>query len=239
MPIHDWTRVDAGVFHHFHGFYIAAMCRALNHGGLPPDHYAMAEQVAGPGTPDVLALRVPTEGPGNEGGVALAVAPPKVWLEEEVYSRRTKQVTVRRTSGDEVVAVIEIVSPGNKSSRHGLRSFVAKAVEYLNSGVHLLIADLLPPSPRDPEGIHPVIWGEYTDTSFALPADRRLSLVSYLSAERKRAFVEPVAVGGTLPDMPLFLTPTPERYVNVPLERTYTEAWNEVPRRWQQVLAPE
>lgn len=236
MPIHDWTRVDAGVFHHFHGFYIAAMCRALNHGGLPPDHYAMAEQIAGPGTPDVLALKVPSEQADDEGGVALAVAPPKVWREEEVYTRRTKQVTVRRTGGDEVVAVIEVVSPGNKNSRHGIRSFVSKAVEYLNSFVHLLIVDLLPPGPRDPQGIHPEIWGEYTDTRFELPADRRLTLVSYLSDERKRAFVEPVAVGSPLPEMPLFLSP--DRYINVPLDRTYTEAWNEVPQRWQRVLAP-
>lgn len=236
MPIHDWTRVDAGVFHHFHGFYIAALCRALNHGGLPPDHYAMAEQIAGPGTPDVLALKVPSEQTDDEGGVALAVAPPKVWRDEEVYTRRTKQITVRRTGGDEVVAVIEIVSPGNKNSRHGIRSFVSKAVEYLNSYVHLLIVDLLPPGPRDPQGIHPEIWSEYTDKPFELPADRRLTLVSYLSDERKRAFVEPVAVGGTLPDMPLFLTP--DRYINVPLDRTYTEAWNEVPQRWQRVLAP-
>ena len=236
MPIHDWTRVDAGVFHHFHGFYIAALCRALNHGGLPPDHYAMAEQIAGPGTPDVLALKVPSEQTDDEGGVALAVAPPKVWREEEVYTRRTKQVTVRRTGGDEVVAVIEIVSPGNKNSRHGFRSFVSKAVEYLNCYVHLLIVDLLPPGPRDPQGVHPEIWGEFTDRPFELPMDRRLTLVSYLSDERKRAFVEPVAVGTPLPDMPLFLTP--ERYVNVPLDRAYTEAWNEVPQRWQRVLAP-
>jgi hypothetical protein len=157
-------------------------------------------------------------------------------LEEEVYTRRTKQVTVRLTGGDEVVAVIEIVSPGNKNSRHGFRAFVSKAVEYLNSGIHLLLVDLLPPGPRDPEGIHPEIWGEYTDKPFELPPDRRLTLVSCLTAERKRAYVEPVTVGGTLPDMPLFLTP--DRYVNVPLERTYTEAWNEVPQRWQRVLEP-
>jgi hypothetical protein len=212
------------------------VCRALNHGLLPPDHYAMAEQVAGPGTPDVLALKVPGEEADDEGGVALAVAPPKVWLEEEVYTRKTKQVAVRRTGGDEVVAVIEVVSPGNKNSRHGLRSCVPRAVKHLNSNVHLLIVDLLPPGPRDPEGIHPEIWGEYTDTQFALPSDRRLTLVSYLSDERKRAFVQPVAVGEPLPDMPLFLSP--DRYINVPLERTYTEAWDEVPQRWQRVLVP-
>ena len=236
MPIHDWTRVDAGVFHDFHLSWLPAIKRALNSGLLPPGYYAMGEQVAGPGNPDVLALRYPDEPTDGAGGVALAVAPPKVWLEEDVYAAKTRSVVIRRTNGDEVVAVIEIVSPGNKSSRASFRSFVGKAVEYLNSYVHLLLVDLLPPGNRDPEGIHPEIWGEYTDKPFALPPDRPLTLVSYLSAERKRAYVEPVAVGRELPDMPLFLTP--ERYVNVPLERTYLEAWNEVPQRWQRVLVP-
>jgi hypothetical protein len=237
MPIHDWTRVDAGVFHDFHLSWLPAIKRALNAGLLPAGYYAMGEQVAGPGNPDVLALRAPEDAYDGGGGLALALAPPKVWLEDDIYAAKTRSVVIRRTNGDEVVAVIEVVSPGNKNSRQGLRSFVSKAVEYLNSSVHLLVVDLHPPGPRDPQGIHPEIWGEYTDKPFELPPDRPLTLASYLAESgRKRAFVQPVAVGGTLPDMPLFLTP--ERYVNVPLERTYLDAWDEVPRRWQQVLAP-
>ena len=48
--------------------------------------------------------------------------------------------------------MIEIVSPGNKSSRNAMRSFVEKAAELLDKRVHLLIIDLLPPGPRDPQG---------------------------------------------------------------------------------------
>jgi hypothetical protein len=29
MPIHDWTRVDAGLFHHFRHRWIDALCDAL------------------------------------------------------------------------------------------------------------------------------------------------------------------------------------------------------------------
>jgi len=36
MPIHDWTRVDTGLFHDFHQGWIRALCDALNAGGLPP-----------------------------------------------------------------------------------------------------------------------------------------------------------------------------------------------------------
>lgn len=48
------------------------------------------------------------------------------------------------------------------------------------------------------------------------------------------AYVEPVAVGQALSDMPLFLDPG--HYVNVPLESTYQAAYEGVPRRWRQVI---
>ena len=48
------------------------------------------------------------------------------------------------------------------------------------------------------------------------------------------AFIEPVAVGDPLPDMPLFLEP--EVYVNVPLEETYQAAFTVQPERWKRVL---
>ena len=53
-----------------------------------------------------------------------------------------------------MIAMCEIVSPGNKNSRHGLRSFVEKAAYVLRAGIHLVILDLFPPGPRDPQGIH-------------------------------------------------------------------------------------
>ena len=47
MPVHDWTRVDAGVFHDFHSSWIIHLKEALNAGLLPGDYYAQAEQHAG------------------------------------------------------------------------------------------------------------------------------------------------------------------------------------------------
>jgi len=46
MPIHDWSRVEAGIFHTFHHSWIEEIQRALNAGSLPPDYYALAEQRA-------------------------------------------------------------------------------------------------------------------------------------------------------------------------------------------------
>ncbi|RPI86750.1 MAG: DUF4058 domain-containing protein, partial [Planctomycetaceae bacterium] len=35
MPIHDWTRVEPGDFHHFHQRWIQDLAAALNGGVLP------------------------------------------------------------------------------------------------------------------------------------------------------------------------------------------------------------
>ena len=37
MPVHDWTCVSAGIFHHFHFEWIGDLSRQLNRGLLPPD----------------------------------------------------------------------------------------------------------------------------------------------------------------------------------------------------------
>jgi len=243
MPMHDWTKVDAGIFHAFHLMWIAEMQRALNGGLLPPEYYAMAEQVAGGMVPDVLTLRVPDNGvhkpwPSN-GGVALAVAPPAVWRrirpEEEQYAAMARTLTIRHVSDHRVVAMVEIVSSGNKSGRDAFRTFIRKTVAALQHGIHLLIVDPFPPGPRDPRGIHKAIWDELMgEQEFDLPADRPLMLAAYLSSPGPEAFIEPTTVGLALPDMPAFLTR--DHYVPVPLEATYQHAWETMPMFWRNEL---
>lgn len=245
MPIHDWTRVEAGIFHHFHQAWIQEIARALNRGLLPGDYYAMSEQFAAGFEPDVLALHSPADDGEEQPPAAtgppgvLTLTPPRVRLateaEREFYRRKRSIVAVRSADGDEVVAIVEVVSPGNKSSRSAMRSFLDKVCEMLDRRVHLLILDLFPPGPRDPGGIHATIWEEYTGLEENLPADKPLTLAAYESSEIVRAFVEPVAVGDDLPDMPLFLQPG--GHVLVPLEATYAAAFEAVPARWRRVLA--
>ena len=57
MPIHDWTRVDAGIFHHFHQRWIGALTDVLNQRLLPSEYYALAEQQGAGFEPDVLTLK--------------------------------------------------------------------------------------------------------------------------------------------------------------------------------------
>jgi hypothetical protein len=245
MPIHDWTRVGAGTFHDFHLAWIAAIRDVLNNGVLPADYYAMAEQIAGHLGPDVLTLQASngtsSSGGGQAGLIAAAEAAPRVrftarsLMDEYVVKQRT--LVIRHASDDRIVALIEIVSRGNKASQYALRSFLDKATEALHRGYHLLLLDLFPPGRRDPQGIHGAIWERVSDEPFTLPPDKPLTLAAYSAGEVKTAYVEPVAVGEPLADMPLFLEP--DAYVTVPLEKTYQMAWHGVPQRWRSVLEPK
>jgi hypothetical protein len=245
MPIHDWTRVFDGAFHDFHLAWIAELRNALNSGILPPDYYAMAEQVARPTVPDILTLQTTNgfdEGWSGEpvaGATAVALAPPRVRtttsIEEEIYARRQRSVVIHHASDDRIVALIEILPAGNKSSNREFRAFASKTVDLLDHGYHLLLVDLHPPTARDPHGIHPLIWAELGGRSDPTPPDKPLTLVAYEAGPpMKTAYVEPVAVGDVLIDMPLFLAPG--WYVSVPLEVTYQAAWRGVPRRFRDVL---
>ncbi len=242
MPIHDWRLVDAGIFHHFHHSWIEEIQRALNRGLLPPEYYALSEQIAGGLGPDVLTLQRPgTESVSLDdprGGVAVTVLPPKARFraraEPDLYAAKAKTVVIRHRSNHRIIAMVELVSPGNKNNRHGIRAFVEKAVAALRAGIHLLMVDLFPPGPRDPQGIHKAIWDELVENDFRLPDDKPLTLVAYSADQFPEAFIEPVAVGDPLPDMPVFLTP--DVYIPTPLDATYRAAWDAFPSFWRDVL---
>lgn len=55
MPVHDWTCVSAGTFHHFHNSWLTEMSKVLTEGILQPPYYALAEQVAGETYVSILA----------------------------------------------------------------------------------------------------------------------------------------------------------------------------------------
>lgn len=242
MPIHDWTRVDAGIFHDFHHSWMSDLKRSLNDGILPPGYYALAERITAGRVPHALKLKGPTNGtashPDPAKGVSLTTSEPKVRYrlraEPDLYAAKAKSIAIRHTSDHRVIAIVEIVSPGNKNSQHGLRAFVEKAAYLLRAGVHLMILDLFPPSSRDPQGIHKAIWDEFIENDFTLPADKPLTLASYVVHPWPEAFVEPVAVGDELAEMPLFLAP--DIYIPTPLKPTYESAWDAVPVYWRNVI---
>jgi hypothetical protein len=169
----------------------------------------------------------------------VAEAPPRVrrvqTVEPAALARR-RSLAIRHVSGHRLVALLEIVSLANKDRPSHVEEFAAKAVDALDVGVHVLVVDLFPPGPHGPQGVHGVVRQrlDQSDEPYDLPADEPFTLASYVAGPQVKIYLEHLAVGVPLPEMPLFLRP--DRYVNVPLEATYQAAYRGMPAFWRDVL---
>lgn len=219
MPVHDWTRVRAGSLQDFRSSWICALSAVLNRGSLPGRYYALMapaavsphEILAPPGT---LPFREPwREAPTDD--------------ELEYYRLRKSHVVVRSANDHRAIAVVDVLSAGDKASSPATTAFAEKTLGLLDLGVNVLLVDLLPPGPWDPQGIHDTIWRRLTGEPFEHQSDKPLTLVDYSGGVTRTAYLEQIAVGDPLPDMPIFLAA--DHYVLCPLEATYHTAWNAFP----------
>lgn len=249
MPMHDWTRVPTFAFKDFHTEWIVSLKHAIN-AALPPGYHAMAEQSLRTMGADVLTLQTqspptpvkPPRTSSNGDGTVATLTAPRVRLTEKaelVAGYRQKRLAIRHVSNDRVVAIVEIVSPGNKGGDEEFKRFVGKAVRAVRADVNVLILDPWPPTPRDPNGIHGAIWPRLGGKTYTAPADRPLTFAAYEVAdedngEGPRCYVEPSVVGEPLPEMPLFLSR--DHYVSVPLEPCYQVAFRGVPPQYRELL---
>ena len=166
----------------------------------------MADQrVSGP-EPDIIALRL--RSPEPKGGLVVAETPPRinararVETETALYARKANRIVIHHELG-RVVAMIEVVSPGNKDTKHAVASFIAKAVDFIRNGIHFLMIDLFPSGPRDPQGIAQAIWDELVGESLGTrPADKLLTVAAYDAGDELTAYVDALAVGDLLPRCP-------------------------------------
>ena len=215
MPMHDWTRVEAGIFHDFHLAWTVELRNALNGGLLPQGYYALTEQHAGQRIPDLIArhgaapeaesasLRAPL------GGLALAEAPPRVSHQSEMVPAprsRRRTLAIRHVSGHRLVAVVEIVSPANKDRLEHIEELAGKIDSFLGAGIHAMMIDPFPVGLHDPNGLDAVIREFYCGPEGvgAPSIDSPPCVVSYCAALRIGIFSEPLEVGRELPVMPLF-----------------------------------
>jgi hypothetical protein len=56
MPLHNWTKVPSGFFHHFHQVWCVNISLSLNNGMLPEGISALVEQRSGTREADVLTV---------------------------------------------------------------------------------------------------------------------------------------------------------------------------------------
>lgn len=243
MPLHDWSRVDAGTFHDFHNSWVVHLKEALNGGILPKGYYAQSEQHAGRFIADVLTLHAEAKergpAPTPVGGLALAEAPPqaerKLTVSTAARSRR-RTLTIRHVSGHRIIALVEIVSPANKDRQQHVDDFVVKVTTALAQGIHVTVGDFFAPTRHDPVGMNGAIWQplDESEDAFTLGPATQFTLAAYVADAPVDVYLKYPVLGEPLPDMPLFLTPA--HYVNLPLERTYLAAFQGMPEVWRDVL---
>jgi hypothetical protein len=150
------------------------------------------------------------------------------------YTARQREVLIRHARNHRIVALIEILSPGNKASEHAFTQLLVKIAGALSHRIHLLVIDLIPPTRRDPHGIHAAVGESLRAGTFTPPEGRPLTLVSYEAGPAVTAHVEPLAVGQVLPPMPLYLEPG--WHVPAPLEDTYQRTWEGTPAYFRNIL---
>lgn len=230
MPIHDWVRAGEAWYHDFQLGWAVALCRRLNHGVLPPPLYAMSE---------TIDLRPPAEftpfpepdGPERRTRwrhllTSADDRPPQTRF--RFVGNRRQYATVIASVRDDLhqpLAAVVWATRQDRETPHrwdALTAFVAGAV---TRGVHALVVDVFPPLPANSENVHAAVWGRILTGSFDVPADKPLTFASYSAGTEVSAYVEPVAVGDPVPDMPLFLTH--DSYILCPLAASYDDEWKD------------
>jgi hypothetical protein len=221
----------------FHSTWASSLAQRLNHGWLPPHHFAIPNVSLGNRLEiDVSNLdehRAATTGDtvaaSEEGSTATAVwALPKPTLSGPVDFTDLDLFEVRIFDEEDtprLVAAIELVSPANKDRASHRRAFVVKCASYLAQGIGVLIVDVVTSRSGN---LHDELLQllEFSPDTPA-PSSGELYTASYRAAAteeggRLDVWLETLALGGTLPVMPLWISA--ERSVSVNIEEAYAAA---------------
>src|SRR5581483_9968972 len=85
----------------------------------------------------------PSAAPSSSRSIALLEKPPKVRLvqesEADLYVKKANRIVIRHSSEDRIIAIIEVLSPGNKSSVHAMEELLDKVWSMIDQGIHLLL----------------------------------------------------------------------------------------------------
>lgn len=234
---------DARHWESFHAAWAGSMAVALNRDLLPPGYFAEEHVHVGSRVEvDVATFDGTTAGRGEAvepydegpGGGAAAVAtlaaapwtapaPTASW--PAVFPDSLEVLVFSGEAGPTLVAAVELVSPGNKYRPAERRAFAAKCAAYLQQGVGLVVVDIVTSRSAD---LHAELAGLLGVTAGPPPADR-LYAVAYrpvrsaeAGGERIDVWAEPLAIGRSLPALPLALDRG--RVVRLDLDATYGEA---------------
>jgi hypothetical protein len=224
MPLHDWGQASDADFHSFlHHGWIWNLMKYLNKGVLPKRYVAMAERYVGSYIADVVAMEE-TAGAGGAPLFQPQEFSPTAVMAAPVCALLAKQINLYDQELSRVVAVIEIISPGNKNAREKVDSLVNKSLDYLSSGIHLLLIDILPATAHVDSFARNIVNALHGPR---LVTPKPLFTASFQAGQPIALYLECFTVGDTLPKLPLFLSG--RDYVTVNLEQSYAATLDEIP----------
>jgi hypothetical protein len=210
-PLHGPRRWEG--FHHAWATFIA---QQLNQQTLPAGYFAESEISAGAEFEiDVAALRDQTGSRSTDDAATTATAvwsPPLPALTADVSFAQLDSYEIKvyqDLGGAELRGAIELVSPANKDRAGSRRTFAAKCAGYVRHGIGLVIIDVVTARSAD---LHAELMAvlETTTRPTAWKSPTGLYAVAYrpvtlLNAPRLEMWPEALAVGQTLPVLPLWL----------------------------------
>lgn len=151
--------------------------------------------------------------------------PPPSATTPATFPDRFEVLVFRNLGGRQLVAAIELISPGNKDSPETREAFAGKVASYLHERVSVLIVDVV--TERHANLHDEIVRHMRLPGDLRMPPGADLYAVSYRPVIRDGrpeydVWTAAFAVGDPLPTMPLRLIA--DVFVPVELEATYTEA---------------
>jgi len=174
---------------------------------------------------DIAALQNRPPATGTDTPKASAWQPPEGVTVPATFPDSFEVLVFRQFGGRQLVAAIELVSPGNNDAPDTREAFVSKVVSYLHEGVSVLIVDVV--TERRANLHNELVAQMRLPDALRLPTDPPLYATAYRPVLRDgRAEIDvwtsAFNVGDALPTMPLRLIA--DYFVPVELEATYMEA---------------
>lgn len=232
MPLRDHFHTNSTVlkWEALHGYWPAAIVASLN-AILPKEYIAQPRVRLGTMMEiDVGALEresgdtLPGRGDGDGGVAVTAWAPamPTVLLDAEFPEPDEYEVNIYSQDEFRLVAAIELVSPSNKDRSENRRAFVRKCESLLRRNVCVTIVD-----PVTSRAVS--LYGELLDEIGVAKTAVSRSAIYAVTCRGHRtglrwqleSWEHSLAVGGTLPNLPIWLSP--DLVVPLELEATYEE----------------
>jgi hypothetical protein len=211
MPIHDWSCVDAGVFHHFHKMWPVELTGVLNRRVLASPYYSLIQP---------CDARVESdEAPCNE---------------ELHYVYRRDRIAVKSANDLRDVARIEVISQRNKSVADATTAIADSIATAVMDGTHVLMIDFSVPGTESADSLRDHVARALGRPQSKLAGSGALTVTFYLGYQSAAPVTQTYDIGQQLNACGLCLSGDDQ--VLLPLEDTYKSAFLSVPRIFRDVI---